>query len=126
MQGGLPSSTVPAFIPGLGVSISANTASAAACIPSLPATSPVPTPPEPLAEPKPKTSSFSRDPQLLQAMCATAAQLRTNALPGTDIVVTFDQVLAGAAGTREQQAALAMLQDATVNTRQASAGRKTR
>ena len=117
MQDSATPSSVPVVIPGLGVAISADTASAAACIPALPTAAPVPTPPDPPPEPKPKAPPFPRDTQLLQAMCAATARLRAHALPDTELVLTFADVLAGAAGSTEQQAALAMLQDTTNNTR---------
>lgn len=80
----------------------------------------MPTPSDAYLEQKPKPT-FPRDPQLLQAMRQAAARLCANSLPEPDLVVTFDEILAGAAGVIEQQAALAMLQD-TGSTRPVSHG----
>lgn len=54
----------------------------------------------------------AHDTHWLQTVCAAANAMRARAVPEADRIVHFDEILSGAVGPEEQQAALAMMQRA--------------
>ncbi len=100
------------FIPGIGPAATA----AATYIPPTGQPSVVPTP---TMAPTPAMPQASTAPTMewLQTVCAAARAMQSRRVADTDRVVHFEDILRGAAGSEEQQAALAMLQQPLHSTR---------